>query len=57
MFERLTKIEKGKYSHRISEINKRHKSAVRMLPMSVHIFKDDTDWIVPSEGDGSVRYN
>ena len=57
VFERLTKLEKGKYSHRISEINKRHKSAERMLPMSVNIIRDDIDWIVPSEKDASVRYN
>ena len=54
MFDRLTKLEKGKISHRISEINKRHKSAERMS--SVHITTENTDWIVPSEKDASVRY-
>ena len=57
IFERLTKLTKGKYSHRISEINKRHKSAVKMLPLSANLQKKgDTSWIVPSENDGSVRY-
>ena len=57
VFERLTKLEKGKYSHRISEINKRHKSGIKMLPHSTNISeKDNKCWIVPSENDGSVRY-
>ena len=30
-YERLQKTHKGKYSHRRSEINKRHKSAKRMV--------------------------
>ena len=55
VFDQLTKLEKGKYSHRITEINKRHKSAVKM---SVNIKRtDESGWMVPSERDGSVTYN
>ena len=56
VFEQLTKLEKGKYSHRITEINKRHKSAIKM---SVNIIagNNETEWIVPSDHDGSVTYN
>ena len=55
VFEQLTKLEKGKYSHRVTEINKRHKSAVKM---SVNIAaEDETSWMVLSDHDGSVTYN
>ena len=55
VFEQLTKLEKGKYSHRITEINKRHKSAIKM---SVTITRqNETGWMVPSDHDGSVTYN
>ena len=35
IFEQLTKLEKGKYSHSVAEINKRHKSALNMLSLNV----------------------
>ena len=56
IFERLTKFEKGKYTHRISEINKRHKSAVKMLACSKFITEKNSCWNVPSDRDGSLIY-
>ena len=56
IFERLKKLEKGKYTHRISEINKRHKSAIKMLPYSKAITENNSCWNVPSERDGSLTY-
>ena len=55
IFERLTKLEKGKYTHRISEINKRHKSAVKLLPSSV-VTTENSCWTVRSVRDGSLLY-
>ena len=55
IFERLTKLEKGKYTHRISEINKRHKSAVKLLLSSV-VTTENSCWTVRSERDGSLLY-
>ena len=57
VFERLTKLEKGKYTHRIAEINKRHKSAVNMLQQCQIICETDgKTWTVPSGSDGSIKY-
>ena len=56
VFERLTKLEKGKYSHRVAEINKRHKSAVHMLLLQVPVTQEETGWRVPSQKDGSIEY-
>ena len=48
-FERLTKLEKGKRSHRICEINKRHQSAADMLKKSPTIQQCGTNkWLVKS---------
>ena len=51
----LTKLEKGKYSHRISDINKRHNSAVKLLPSSV-VTTENSCWTVRSERNGSLIY-
>ena len=48
-FERLHKIEKGKNSHRISEINKRHKSATEMKTYCCSELNDNTGWKVGSK--------
>ena len=57
VFEQLTKLEKGKFTYRVSEINKRHKEAQRMesLMELVHAVDDNT-WSIPSARDGSVKY-
>ena len=57
VFEQLTKLEKGKFTHRVSEINKRQKEAQRMesLMELVHAVDDNT-WSIPSARDGSVKY-
>ena len=39
-FERLLKVEKGKYTHRLTEINKRHKSALLMSSF-IQPYKDN----------------
>ena len=57
IFEHLTKIEKGKYYHRVVEINKRHKAAVSMRSSGGAVIqRDETNWEVPSEKDGSMNY-
>ena len=57
IFEQLTKLEKGKYTRRTSEINKRHKEALKFEPMDECIQTNDgTTWTVPSARDGSIRY-
>ena len=57
VFEQFAKLEKGKYSHRVAEINKRHKSAVHMLSLRVPVTKEDeAGWMVPSQRDGSIHY-
>ncbi len=50
-FERFVKLEKGKTSHRICEINKRHKSAIQW---SIKI--DDDEWKVPSQNSSGIEY-
>ena len=57
VFDRLTKLHKGKYSHRVSEINKRHKAAVAMLSLDIPVTqKNEKSWNVPSKKDGSINY-
>ena len=57
VFEQLTKVEKGKYSHRVAEINKRHKSALNMLSLHVPVTqKDEACWMVPSQRDTTIQY-
>ena len=48
IFERLRKLELGKNTHRICEINKRHKSALSLSPTSIETIADN-QWIVKSE--------
>ena len=57
VFEQLTKMEKGKYSHRVTEINKRHRESEKMEPLKKHIREiNDKTWSVPSAKDGAIRY-
>ena len=57
VFDQITKLEKGKFSHRIAEIYKRHKSAENLIHLSKDIVqKDGNTWIVPSEADPSIYY-
>ena len=55
-YERLPKKHKGKYSHRISEINKRHKLAETMLAAGATPEFDTNHWKVTSERDASQFY-
>ena len=54
VFDQLTKLEKGKFSHRVSEINKRHVKATKMARDLTK--RDDTTWIVSSETDPEANY-
>ena len=54
-FERLCKVEKGKNSHRISQINKRHKAAMQMKS-SYSQLEDNTGWKIASEQLKGVNY-
>ena len=45
IFEQITKLEKGKFTHRISEINKRHKGALK-ITSQIHA-KDKNMWTIP----------
>ena len=56
VFDQLTKIQKGKYTHRVAEINKRHKAALHILPLVKITQRDEACWTVPSERDGSTHY-
>ena len=49
-FERIHKLEKGKSSHRIKEINKRHGSAEEMISSGILPIQDsENSWKVPSQ--------
>ena len=58
-FERLRKLETGKSSHRICEINKRHKSAVEIHkqgPSTVIVLTDKKKWTVESQSQQGTKY-
>ena len=55
-YERLQKTHKGKYSHHISEINKRHKSALRMIQVGGALWESGNHWNVSSETERSQVY-
>ena len=51
-FERFRKLEKGKRTHRIFEINKRHKAAEKMAIIFTNTSitpVSETEWEVPSQ--------
>lgn len=56
-FERLQKIHKGKASHRVSEINRRHKKAEDMLSLGgTPTMKSAATWEVISQGSEQTMY-
>ena len=55
-FERLRKLEIGKNSHRICEVNKRHKRAMALLKKDLITNVQEKQWIVASETTPQVNY-
>ena len=57
-FERFRKLEIGKASHRLSEINKRHKSAEEMTTTQTHKYQQVSPckWLVQSQRDPQLSY-
>ena len=56
-FERFQKISKGKCTHRISEIRKRHKSAIEMADKGfVPVPVSETSWRVQSQQSADKSY-
>ena len=57
VYERAIKIEKGRCTHRICEINKRHKSAVIMVGKKTAIMKtSESSWTVQSSSRTGLFY-
>lgn len=54
-FERLRKIEMGKNSHRICEVNKRHKRALALSPDSIKVLEHNK-WMVTSQTMPNTTY-
>ena len=54
-FERLRKKEMGKNTHRISEVNKRHKRAVQLSPTLIK-YEEDMKWTVTSQTSLHITY-
>ena len=48
IFERFIKIQKGKSSHRICEISKRHRSAEKMTPSEMILSVSNGTWTIKS---------
>ena len=58
-FERFRKLEKGKRTHRIFEINKRHKAAEKMAIIFTNTSTtavSETEWEVPSQWFSNIQY-
>ena len=56
-FERIQKLEKGKSSHRIKEINKRHTSAKEMMSSGIFpIQQSESSWKVASQTNTDQHY-
>ena len=55
-FERLQKLQKGKYSHRVAEINKRHKAAQNVIEKGILPISTEEGWTITSERDPSLVY-
>ena len=55
----MKKLEMGKRSHRICEINKRHKSAQGLLHSNraIELTENSNSWRVPLETTTNVIYN
>lgn len=57
MYDRLQKVEKGKNTHRMTEINKRHKSAENMVLQGIKASRSHNGyWNVPSEAESYIDY-
>lgn len=57
MFERVIKVEKGKCTHRIGEINRRHRTAVDLVENGVSVTKQNKDlWVISSSTRDMVQY-
>ena len=56
IFECFIKDEKGKITHRISEINKRHKSAVQLFSDGVRVIKSGSEWKIVSQSARGETY-
>uniref|UniRef100_A0A1X7V9Y0 SWIM-type domain-containing protein n=1 Tax=Amphimedon queenslandica TaxID=400682 RepID=A0A1X7V9Y0_AMPQE len=54
VFERVLKTQKGKMTHRLSEINKRHKSIDKIKEVSEITSLNDTSWNVSSSNGHST---
>ncbi len=55
-FERIVKLEKGKPTHRMCEINKRHKSALHMCNTKILTIEADKEWRIQSQYEPTVYY-
>ena len=55
-FERLRKLEIGKRSHRICELNKRHKKAQQLLSSNLIINAEEHTWTVASSETAGKTY-
>lgn len=56
VYDRLIKTEKGKSTHRICEINKRHRSAIEMKQHTPVLQVEELVWKVPSASKEGVFY-
>ena len=55
-FEWFYKVEKGKWTHRICEINRRHKAAIMMVEKAVIADIPDEQWTMNSDSRENTRY-
>ena len=55
-FDHIQKIEKGKVTHRICDINKRHKSAVSFISLAVIEQVDSNSYSISSQSRFGVTY-
>ena len=56
-FEQLCKMEKGKTTHRICDINKRHKTALTLLPLAIIEDAGDNCYRITSQSRPGITYN
>ena len=55
-FARFIKINKGKVTQRVTEINKRHKRGEEMMKNGYDIDQINNGWTIRSERDTSIHY-
>lgn len=56
VYDRAIKLEKGKSTHRICEINKRHHLAIEMMEKQATLHEVDGVWKVPSSSKDDIVY-